>query len=58
MPSIELKRLLRELEGEGWSKNPPAGSAKGVLPPVAVLQVLPPDAAGDLYAEAAGRRGR
>jgi ribonuclease R len=48
---IELKRLLRELEGEGLvEKTARRFHEKGVLPPVAVLQVLPPDAAGDLYA--------
>jgi ribonuclease R len=48
---IELKRLLRELEGEGVvEKTMRRFHEKGVLPPVAVLQVLPPDSAGDLYA--------
>ncbi|MES2542584.1 MAG: ribonuclease R [Pseudomonadota bacterium] len=48
---IELKRLLRELEGEGVvEKSSRRFLEKGVLPPVAVLQVLPPDAQGDLYA--------
>ncbi len=48
---IELKRLLRELEGEGVvEKTMRRFHEKGVLPPVAVLQVLPPDASGDLYA--------
>ncbi|MES2814031.1 MAG: ribonuclease R [Pseudomonadota bacterium] len=49
---IELKRLLRELEGEGVvEKSSRRFLEKGVLPPVAVLQVLPPDAQGDLYAK-------
>jgi ribonuclease R len=49
---IELKRLLRELEGEGVvEKTSRRFHEKGVLPPVAVLQVLPPDGAGDLYAK-------
>jgi ribonuclease R len=49
---IELKRLLRELEGEGLvEKSARRFREPGVLPPVAVLQVLPPDAAGDLYAK-------
>jgi len=49
---IELKRLLRELEGEGVvGKTSRRFHEKGVLPPVAVLQVLPPDAAGDLCAK-------
>ena len=48
---IELKRILRELEGEGVvEKTMRRFHEKGVLPPVAVLQVLPPDNAGDLYA--------
>jgi ribonuclease R len=48
---IELKRLLRELEGEGVvEKTSRRFHEKGVLPPVAVLQVLPPDSGGDLYA--------
>ncbi len=48
---IELKRLLRELEGEGVvEKTMRRFHEKGALPPVAVLQVLPPDAGGDLYA--------
>lgn len=49
---IELKRLLRELEGEGVvEKTSRRFHEKGVLPPVAVLQVLPPDPQGDLYAK-------
>jgi ribonuclease R len=49
---IELKRLLRELEGEGVvEKTSRRFHEKGVLPPVAVLQVLPPDGNGDLYAK-------
>lgn len=48
---IELKALLRELESEGVvEKSSRRFHEPGVLPPVAVLQVLPPDAAGDLYA--------
>ncbi len=48
---IELKRLLHELEGEGVvEKTMRRFHEAGVLPPVAVLQVLPPDSAGDLYA--------
>lgn len=48
---IELKRLLRELEGEGVvEKSARRFREPGVLPPVAVLQVLAPDAAGDLFA--------
>ena len=48
---IDLKRLLRELEGEGGIERTARRFREaGTLPPVAVLQVLPPDAAGDLYA--------
>jgi ribonuclease R len=48
---IELKRLLRELEGEGVvEKTMRRFREAGTLPPVAVLQVLKPDSAGDLYA--------
>ncbi len=48
---IELKRLLRELEGDGVvQKTARRFHEAGTLPPVAVLQVLPPDQAGDLYA--------
>jgi ribonuclease R len=49
---IELKRLLRELEGEGGiEKTSRRFREPGVLPPVAVLQVLAPDKNGDLYAK-------
>ncbi|MGL4238070.1 ribonuclease R [Tabrizicola sp.] len=48
---IELKHLLRELESEGVvEKTSRRFREAGTLPPVAVLQVLPPDKAGDLYA--------
>ena len=48
---IELKAMLRVLEGEGVvEKTSRRFREAGTLPPVAVLQVLPPDAAGDLYA--------
>jgi ribonuclease R len=49
---IELKHLLRELEGEGVvEKSARRFREAGTLPPVAILQVLPPDASGDLYAK-------
>ncbi|MFN4192696.1 MAG: ribonuclease R [Tabrizicola sp.] len=49
---IELKRLLRELESEGVvEKSARRFGEPGVLPPVAVLKVLAPDAQGDLYAQ-------
>ena len=48
---IDLKRLLRELEGEGViEKRVRAYREPGALPPVAVLQVLAPDGNGDLFA--------
>lgn len=49
---IELKAILRELEGEGVvEKSGRRFREPGVLPPVSVLQVLAPDAQGDLYAK-------
>ncbi len=48
---IDLKRLLRELEQEGAvEKTARVYREPGVLPPVAVLEVLAPDASGDLFA--------
>ena len=48
---IDLKRLLKEMEDEGaLEKKTRRFRESGVLPPVAVLQVLAPDAAGDLFA--------
>jgi ribonuclease R len=48
---IDLKRLLREMEDEGaLEKKARRFREPGALPPVAVLQVLAPDAAGDLFA--------
>ena len=47
---IELKRILRELEDEGGVvKKRRAYREAGTLPPVTLLTVLPPDAAGDLF---------
>ncbi|VDC21262.1 ribonuclease R [Pseudogemmobacter humi] len=49
----ELKRLMREMEAEGdLAKRSRRFQARGELPPVALLKVLPPDPAGDLFAEA------
>ena len=49
----ELRRLLREMEEEGGVvKSARRFRPKGELPPVAVLRVMKPDAAGDLFAEA------
>jgi ribonuclease R len=48
---IDLKRLLRELEEEGVvEKRAKSYREPGALPPVAVLEVLAPDADGDLFA--------
>ena len=49
---IDLKRVLRELEDAGGvEKTAKRYREPGVLPPVAVLQVLGPDANGDLFAK-------
>src|SRR5690606_25338339 len=49
----ELRRLLREMEEEGGVvKSARRFRPKGELPPVALLRVMKPDAAGDLFAEA------
>jgi ribonuclease R len=48
---IDLKRILREMEDESaLEKKARRFQEPGVLPPVAVLQILAPDAAGDLFA--------
>ncbi|MEH7829363.1 ribonuclease R [Gemmobacter denitrificans] len=48
---VELKRLLKELEAEGGvAKRKRHYRKAGVLPPVSILVILPPDAAGDLFA--------
>jgi len=48
----DLRRLLRELEEEGTvTKAARRFRPKGELPPVALLRVLRPDDAGDLFAE-------
>ena len=49
---IDLKRLLKELEGEGGvEKRGRRFREVGALPPVSVLLVLPPDSNGDLFAQ-------
>ncbi|MEL7089589.1 MAG: RNB domain-containing ribonuclease, partial [Planctomycetota bacterium] len=49
---IDLKRLLRELEDEGHlEKRRRTYRDPDRLPPVSVLQVLPPEASGDLFAK-------
>ena len=55
---LDLQAMLRELEGEGLIPPRRAahrGAAK--LPPVTILQVLAPDAAGDLFARPLEWRG-
>ena len=48
----ELRRLLVELEEDGTLTKPARRfRPRGELPPVALLRVLKPDAAGDLFAE-------
>lgn len=48
---IDLKRILRELEEEGVvEKKAKTYREPGALPPVAVLEVIGPDADGDLMA--------
>lgn len=48
---IELKRVLKEMEAEGaLSKRQRSYREAGSLPPVSILQILAPDAAGDLFA--------
>ncbi|SEN86308.1 RNAse R [Gemmobacter aquatilis] len=49
---IELKRLLKELEDEGaLARRKRSYRDAASLPPVSILQVLAPDAAGDLFAK-------
>ncbi|WEF23838.1 ribonuclease R [Paracoccus sp. S3-43] len=48
---IELKRLLKELEGEGQLERRRRHYLDAErLPPVTVLELLPPDGSGDLFA--------
>ena len=58
---IDLKRLLAELQDDGTPERKARHFREpGALPPVSVLLVLPPDAAGDLFAiplEDAGAEG-
>ena len=58
---IDLKRLLAELQDDGTLERKARHFREpGALPPVSVLLVLPPDAAGDLFAiplEDAGAEG-
>ena len=49
---IELKRMLKDLEGEGLlGRRRGAYRDAGKLPPVTVVQILPPDADGDIFAK-------
>ena len=53
---IDLKAMLKELEAEGnFTRRKPRDTGK--LPPVTVIEVLAPDAAGDLFARALEWRG-
>ncbi|ODM44248.1 ribonuclease R, partial [Cereibacter johrii] len=48
---IELRRLLREMEAEGaLEKRKRTFAPQGALPPVSVLEIVGPDAQGDLFA--------
>ncbi len=48
---IDLKRILKELEAEGHlEKRGKTYRDPDKLPPVSVLQILPPDSLGDLFA--------
>ncbi|MDO5630594.1 MAG: ribonuclease R [Paracoccus sp. (in: a-proteobacteria)] len=48
---IDLKRLLKELEAEGQLERKRRHYRDGhTLPPVSVIQIIGPDAAGDLFA--------
>jgi ribonuclease R len=48
---IELKRMLKELEAEGQlAKKGRSYRDPDALPPVSILTILAPDAAGDLFA--------
>jgi ribonuclease R len=50
---IELKRLLRELESDGaLVRKRRSYREADKLPPVSILTILPPDADGDLFAQA------
>lgn len=53
---IDLKTMLRDLEADGTLK-PRRASMGGKLPPVTVLDVLAPDAEGDLFARPVEWRG-
>lgn len=49
---IELKRLLKEMEGDGaLTKRSRSYRDASSLPPVSILKITGPDASGDLFAE-------
>ncbi len=55
---IDLKRLLKEIEDEGGlTRRTRSVRDRGVLPPVTLLQVMAPDAQGDLFARPMEWRG-
>jgi ribonuclease R len=55
---VELKRLLRELEDDGMlARERKRMRPSGTLPPVTVLEVIGPDAQGDLAARPATWEG-
>ncbi len=54
---IDLKALLRDLEADGTLAPRRSARASGGLPPVTVLEVLAPDAEGDLFARPVEWRG-
>jgi len=55
---IDLKRLLRALEADGHiEKRRKTYRDPDKLPPVAVLEILPPDASGDVFARPLEWRG-
>jgi len=57
--TVELKRMLRELEDEGaLERKARRFRAEGDLPPVSVLEVIGPDTNGDLFARALEGAGR
>lgn len=53
---IDLKAMMRDLEAEGLMRPRRSARAAG-LPPVTVLEVLAPDAEGDLFARPMEWRG-
>ena len=55
---IDLKRILKELEGEGMvDRRRKSYRDADKLPPVSVLVILPPDRQGDLFARAVEWQG-